>query len=291
MTDGTAPSPVPRKQRYQRWWVWALIGAAVVIGVAGRAASAGAEDWALVGSNFRVTGDSPIADDQHAPDVACDPAANQCLVVWRGWIGDFQIYGQLVSVDGSPVGSDFRISGEEAIGVPSQFPAVAYNSDVAEYLVVWSDERNNERYGRDVYGRRVSAEGAPVGDDFMVNSESGQAYDEWVARYEGDPDVAYNVAAGEFLVVWADERDYETSGVDIYGQRVAGSGTKVGTELMVSGKNSKTATLQTPAVACDPVSGECLVVWEDTRKKTRGSDVYGRHAFRRSAPGSATTSG
>ena len=141
MTDRTAPSPVPTKQWYQRWWVWALIGASVVIGVAGRAASAGAEDGALVGSNFRVSDETATSPKTHT-DVASNPDATEYLVVWTdgrsGLLRGYDIYAQRLSGTGSLLGSNVRVSDEKATSNEIG-PAVVYNPDADEYLVVWVD--------------------------------------------------------------------------------------------------------------------------------------------------------
>ena len=54
------------------------------------------------------------------------------------------------------VGDDFRISGDPATAFDTE-PAVAWNPDQDEYLVVWEDYRNEAGSGSDIYGRRVAA--------------------------------------------------------------------------------------------------------------------------------------
>ncbi|MBC7250155.1 MAG: PKD domain-containing protein [Anaerolineae bacterium] len=137
-------------------------------------------------------------------------------------------------------------------------PAVAYNSEDDEWLVVWKDGRDGG--DKNLYGRRVRSDGTLAGDDFAIVTVSG---------LQGWPAVAYNPAAGEYLVVWQDAR---VSGEwHVYGQRVAADGTLVGSEIAIYAAPYYQLG---PAVTYQPATEEWLVVWHGQRPD--GIRVYGQ---------------
>lgn len=151
----------------------------------------------------------------------------------------------------SPAGD---ISAQHTIGDPIKVgegaqPALAYNSAQNEYLVVWAKEMY-ENTGA-VYGRRVSAQGALLGDPFIINEvEAGSGVE--------TPAVAYNRAANEYLVVWVKWQDMMEP--RIYGRRVAGDGTRLGASIFISQGPAGNAGLR-PDVACSTTSSRYLVAW------------------------------
>jgi hypothetical protein len=184
---------------------------------------AGSSSWAIygrlvsengetVGEEFRISGGD--ATGTHCPAVAYNPATDQFLVVWRdgreGSAGS--IYGRLVSSGGGVLGEDFSISQGQA---GQWFPAVAYDSAADLFLVVWQDFRKLDRRNGDIWARLVSAKGEVAGEDFRISGPGG-------SRLEEAPAVAYNPAAGQFLVVWNEKHRAVTRGWDIRGRRVAG---------------------------------------------------------------------
>jgi RHS repeat-associated protein len=116
-------------------------------------------------------------------------------------------------------------------------PVVAYNPVDREYFVVWQAYRNGQF---DIYARRVSSSGMPLGPTLAINTADGD---------QRDPAVAYG--NGEYLVAWTD-------GLRIVGQRVLPSGDLEGEAFVIgSSGNANDA----PAVDYNPVTGEFLVVW------------------------------
>jgi len=227
-------------------------------------------DGRPVGGDFRISGNN-ATNSELSPAVAYNPKANQYLVVWqdgRDATRDWDVYGRRVSADGKPVGGDFRVSGSEATS-DERRPAVAYNSVANQYLVVWQDGRSYATRGYDIFGRRVSADGKPVGGDFRVSGSKA-------ASDEGSPAVAHNPKANQYLVVWQDRRNEGTRGSDIYGRRVSAKGEPVGGDFRVSGRNA-TVGEYSPTVAHDAKADQFLVVWADERSwAARGSDIFGR---------------
>lgn len=220
---------------------------------------------ALVGSAFRISGPGGSGTET-MPAVVW--SGTESLVVWvddrnyeeRG----ADIYGHRVADDGTRPGSDFRISGTNAVQHELE-PAVAWNG--TSYLVVWEDDRDYADRGVDVRGRRVTAAGEPQGRDFRVSSTTATADD-------FHPGVASDGTG--YLVVWADWRLLPGRQTDIYGRLVSAAGRPVGANFRVCGPGA-TGWDWTPAVDWDGLADQFLVVWQDERNwSDRGSDIYGR---------------
>jgi hypothetical protein len=131
-------------------------------------------------------------------------------------------------------------------------PKTAYNSQRQEYLVVWY----NDRAGcDDIRAQRVSRTGALVGGPFYIGA--GCTPDR---RY---PDVAYNSASDQYLVVW--EQYDSSSGYSIRAKRVSGTGQVLdANELVIQSYGLGTNTPVKPAVAYASTSDRYLVVWSET---------------------------
>ena len=222
------------------------------------------------GSNFRVSDEKAIGTDIN-PAVGYSSNAGEYLIVWEddrneGTRGS-DVFGQRVSTSGDPVGFNFRVSGKNATGNDTN-PALGYDPDDGEYLVVWRDGRESAIGGADIFAQRVSPSGSRVGFNFRVSGKNATGSDR-------DPAVAYDPDDAEYLVVWLDAREYSTRDTDIFAQRVSPSGSRVGFNFRVSGKNA-TWIVQNVAVAYSSDAGEYLVVWGDGRKKTRDMDIFGQ---------------
>jgi hypothetical protein len=107
-------------------------------------------------SDFRISDMGPDGDLRYAavyPAVTYNATDNEYLVVWKGGdsccaVNEFEIFGQRIAADGTEIGpNDLRISFMGAEGSTSymaDWPAVAWDSAVNRYLVVWSgDERSS----------------------------------------------------------------------------------------------------------------------------------------------------
>jgi hypothetical protein len=210
--------------------------------------------------------------DQLAPDVAHNSVNNRYLVVWQDHVApaggeaaavssslEFDIYGQQMGSDGSPVGSQIAISTWQYDQVK---PRLAYGAAGNEFLVVWEDHHWGWGEARDIYGQRVRANGTLAGGNFAISWEG--------ANLRLNPDVAYNAAAGEYLAAW--EYEFSPDDHDVYRRRVGSDGSLPDDEAVVSRLGSHEGS---PALSS---GGEWsyLVVWEDGRNQaTQGLDIYG----------------
>jgi hypothetical protein len=178
----------------------------------------------------------------------------------------------------SPVlGPDFLISGANT--TPSEDNSiVAWNQTANEYLVVWEDDRNLSTRGWDIYGRRVRANGIPVGTDFRISGPNATGG-------EHDPAVVWNQTANEYLVVWGDDRTPTRR--CIYGQRVSAAGVGIGSDFLISGPDASGNPAvggweNSPAVAWNQTANEYLV--DDRDWSTRGWDLFGRRVRANGTP-------
>ncbi|MBI3851780.1 MAG: cadherin-like domain-containing protein [Verrucomicrobia bacterium] len=203
---------------------------------------------------------SRAINTQSAPAVAANGSGY--LVVWqdaRNGEANTEIFGARLTPSGALIETNglviSSIVNNEAV------PAVAFNG--TNYLVVWTDSRNwtNKLFNLDIYGARVSNAGT-------VFDPNGIA----ICRATADqaaPAVATD--GSNFLVVWQDLRNQSTTATDVYGARVTGTGALMETNGIAISRAANNQT--SPSVAASR-SG-FLVVWQDMRNASIGSDIYG----------------
>jgi hypothetical protein len=156
------------------------------------------------------------SDDLQAerPATAFDSASNEFLVAWGGELsGTFgtlgQVFGRRVGAGGAPIGGQFRISQQESQG-DADAPAVAADPRSGEYLVAWAAFHSNGE--QEIHSQRLTAGGAEVGTNDAQVSDQGPAGD---PSFSADAAaVAFNPAAGGFLVAWRGTRSFDTQAVD-----------------------------------------------------------------------------
>ncbi len=111
--------------------------------------------------------------------------------------------------------------------------------------MVWHQQTEYGNY--DIYGQRASAVGELTGGPITISSASA---DQML------PQLAYNEAEDEFLVVWQDERTDR----DIYGQRVGASGALVEGNFAIA--ELGTYYRGSPQVAFQSHAVDFMVTWQ-----------------------------
>ena len=170
-------------------------------------------------------------------DVAFDSKNNVYLVV-----SSFgTVRGRYVSADGVPLGAEFVI---QSSGHYTHFPRVAYSPDAAggagAFLVTW--HASVSLAGTDVLSRIVSYTAGLGTESLLMPADS---------RWETGAAVAYSTVSKEFLVVW------QTYLADLRGVRVANTGVPIGTvPIALTGDGERD-----PNVAYNPATNEFLVVY------------------------------
>jgi len=261
------------------WIALLLVGSAASV-ASGQTGSAGSA-WIVteVGANdFRIS--SAGADGNQDYDtwesaVAYSPVADQYLIVWESdepsfglTKNEFEIVGQRVEAgSGALVGAELRISDVGPDGAPqydAYDPAIAYNALNNEFLVVWYANDGGSEF--EVYGQRLSADGAPLGtNDFRISRVGPDGN----AAYEvSDVAVAYNSINNEYLVIWVGDDDVSPlvdDEVEVFGQRLSGNGGALGADdFRISDMGPDgviTASALDPSVVYNPDTNEYLVAW------------------------------
>ncbi len=221
-------------------------------------------DGTALNTNFKVN-DNNDNSWQAEPSIAVDHSGN-FIIVWRDERnGSYDIYAQRFTADGATIEANFKVNDNKG-NSDQQMPSIAAN-DSGKFVIVWQDSRNKNT---DIYGQRFTADGMLLGENFKINKDLNTAR-------QSEPALAVD-AAGNFIVVWKDERNNKNE--DIYLQRYASDGSPLGNNLKVN-DDSVGAIQRDPAVAFDG-SGNFVVAWEDFRSGY--PDIY---AQRFSADGTA----
>lgn len=214
---------------------------------------------------FAVTAGAPNSRAQ--PSVAYDPVNDRYLVVWIydvfGNGTDWDIHGRFIPWNGPD-----NALGEFVIcdwGSSQWNPDVVYAAAQKEFFVVWTNTPASvPAY---ISGRRIFANGGfPDNKGFTIASHPSQQ--------RVNPDVTYNLARNEYLVVYDDV-------FDIFGARVSGTGVLLaGGEFGIAGWPDQ--EYQPAAAACADVD-QYLVLWQSKTAADK-HEIYGRFLTGAGAP-------
>ena len=228
-----------------------------------------------IGEQSRISQMGPDGNasfDAFDPHVAYNPTTNQSFVVWEGdnlGTGEDEIHGRMVDAAGHAIGLQMTLSDMGPPGnaaFDAEDPAVVYNSQANEFLVVWNgDDVTDEEY--EIFGQRVNAGGAQVGTNDLRISQMGVDGDAGFDAF--DPQVAYNPRRNQYMVVWEGEDGppaFAAGEREIFGQRVNAAGAQIGTnDFRISdmGTNGDAARdAFDPYIAYNSITNEYLAVWE-----------------------------
>jgi uncharacterized repeat protein (TIGR01451 family) len=220
----------------------------------------GSESWEAVFTVYSG-GDS----DSTLPDVAANDSGG-FLVVWEQAVtelfGNSDLYAQRVTIEdisGSTI--ELNQTGTQVA------PAVTYNADDDQYLVVWQDYEDD--YGGSnydaIWGQRfygTAAGGTTIGSAF--NIEGSDSADSAV------PAVTYHSAlTGTYLVAW--KQTVSGGALDIQARRVLTDGTTSGVVFTVVEESSDQADV---ALGFGPQGTATFAAWTDGR--AGDNDIHGR---------------
>ncbi len=209
------------------------------------------EDGLRIGANFRVNEGSWL---QYHPSCAADSEGN-FVVSWQDGRGtSWDIYARRFDRNGNPLGSDFLVNDDNTTSFQGD-PEVAVRAD-GSFIIVWSDERQGNS---DVYGQRYSANGVPIGGNFLVN--------EVISGNQSAPGIAID-PSGKFFVSYTDDRE---GSPDIYLVQFDQMGNRIGTIKVNDDSGNNSQGMSSLTIVGD---GNIWVVWEDCREGNQ--DVYGQ---------------
>jgi hypothetical protein len=193
----------------------------------------------------------------YLPDVAYSSAQDEYLIVYTYQFSasDYDIWARRVKWDGSWMSAEIAIDTNPD---KQWYPAVAYNSQNHEYLVVY------ENYWagglRDIAAQRVRAS-----DGVLLSWRNIATAPGTVRRL---PDVAYNAARNEYLIAYTYQ--YQPTDGDIYGKVASFNLGTLGSEIHIVDN-----TYDQDGVALAASPNEYLAVWVDGPSSTHRT-IYGR---------------
>jgi hypothetical protein len=169
------------------------------------------------------------------------------------------IRAKRINWNGSFISSEFDITTDTT---PQQYyPAVAYNSQNDEYLVVYQNNWGSNT--QDIAAQRVQASNGSL--------LSWRSIATGASEIRQHPDVAYNDARNEYLITYRYLPNVMSDNGDILGKTTSHDMASLSSEISIC----STGTDQTfAAVGAGP--DEYLVVWSDGVFPTSNYDTYGR---------------
>jgi len=136
--------------------------------------------------------------------------------------------------------------------------------DNGNFAVLWDDNSsqpdNPDSDGSAVRARLFDADGAPLGDEFLVNQTT--------ADFQLNPDAA-QVPGGGFVVAWGDT-GVEADGTAVQARVFGPDGAPQGDELLIS----DTTGVSDPAVSVAALAGGTfMVTWSDSSQSGRDTSL------------------
>jgi hypothetical protein len=193
--------------------------------------------------------------DQYSPVLAFD--SENYLMVWEDASGaDINIYGSRVDTSGTALDpSGIAISTESEW---QYYPALAFADTT--FLVAWVDERS--AIVQEIYGARITTQGLVL-DPTGILIATSLPFDTIV---HASPSVAF--AGTDWFCVYQ-KNDNDGSDPNIYGRRVATTGTIIDSVLISNAANTQSR----PRITFDGTN--YLAIWQDTRPGSDYKEVYG----------------
>ena len=207
---------------------------------------------------FSIT-TAALPNSKAQPSVSYDPANDRYLVAFTydfdGTGSDWDLYGRFIPWDGPSASlTEFPIC---AWTTHQWNPKVAYAWTQQEFLVVWANEYQAGSPPMYISGRRVKASDGSfpggTGSDFTISDGT---------QNRVNPDVAYNLARNEYLVVY-------DNALDVFATRFTGSAASLaGGEFAIAAWPGA-ETL--PSVDACRETDQYLVAWQNDQP-----DIYTR---------------
>ncbi len=159
-----------------------------------------------------------------------------------------EVSSQPVLVGDTGLGPEYQISTAVYPDLDRYKPAVAYNSQRNEFLVVWHYHDASHYW---IEGRIVKSTGEPV----SVVGKILQA--DTVGVYQAA--VAYNATNNQYLIVWMKNSNGDGKTYDIWGNIFSADLVAQMTAFQIA--SYQNVTFWTPRVAWNSVGNEYMVVW------------------------------
>ena len=216
-----------------------------------------------VGPEFQIN--TYTSGVQSYPAVAYANFGGVFVVVWQSFLQDgsgYGIYGQRYASSGTPLGPEFRVNSFTTGNQHSPAVAAETTGDGA-FAVVWTGE-NQDGSGDGIFGQRYSSSGAPLGDEFRVNS--------YTTNDQVSPRMSPGGQGGISTVVWMSDGQ-DGSGWGIFGRALFLNEGFLGQEFQV---NSYTTGSQSFPAAAAAGPGYRVIVWQSDAQDGSGTGIYGQ---------------
>jgi hypothetical protein len=168
--------------------------------------------------------------------------------------GETDLYAQLYDIDGSEIGSNFKVN-EGRVNADQYFPSIAMD-DSGSFVIAWIGAHNN---GSVIYAQRYASDGSATGANFKVNDhqdkENQYSYGQTISMDN----------TGNFIIAWEDERS--GYGEHIYAQRYTKEGSTIGNNFKVGDENGWGTSVS--SVSMD-ANGYFIIAWINNI----GSNIY-----------------
>ncbi len=176
---------------------------------------------------------------------------------------------RLFDVAGTPIGEDFQVN---TYTTQRQYGAKLAMDAAGDFVVVWESRGSagSDTSFSSVQARRFNSSGAPLGDDFQVNT--------YTPDYQSSPSLAMD-EDGSFIVLWY---RFGNTFVDLYGQRFDSGGGPLGQEFLV---NDFTTGFQTRSAVAMDGQGGFVVAWQSFVSAGTDDSNYSIQALRFDASG------
>ncbi|MBS3778555.1 MAG: hypothetical protein KGY50_04615, partial [Candidatus Thermoplasmatota archaeon] len=215
----------------------------------------GTSNYNLYGKFFDINGDQVGSEKMIAsgPNSQCEPwitfdnINNHYMIVWEDGIdpelGPFEVWGQLFTMNGDPLGDATRISSQASSVIDYNFPCVAFCDLTERFLITWQEDNisNSEWYGH-IWGKLLDENGNTVVDTFKIAHGAFER-----------TNVVPHLSSSFFVV-------YDGGG-DIWGKLVSSEGEVNPYVLQLSDSESDPADWAN----IDSSGDHIFVSWEDTR--------------------------
>lgn len=273
-----------RGRRRARPWLATSVATAAVLGLASGWSVDATAQARTVERTIQVSttgADGDANRDTVDPFVAYNPHRGDYLIAWSadglGTDNETEIFAQRLGPTGSPRGRPIRVSvtGAEGDATRGTFsPAIAYDGRTREYLVTWRADAlaTDEKF--EVFGQRLSATGALVGNNFRISTTGA---DGDASRDAFPPSVASNARSGEYLVVWSADPLVADEDFEIVAQRVGPRGALLGPAVRVSvtgPEGDATRSARQAGVVYNPRTNEYLVTWVSDHLNDDENEIF-----------------
>ncbi len=200
-------------------------------------------------SNHNLTTERPDTLKEN-PDIDLSSWGGGVLV-WADYRNrNWDIYGQLISSSGTPIGTNFKVNDD--VGSSQQHaPRISISSE-GWFVVTWYDNRLGND---DIFAQRFDSSGRKLGVNARVNSDN-------TATRQAFPDVAAD-GSGHFTVVWVDWRNGTyPANPDIFARRFDRQMQPLTADKRVNADGTARAQRE-PAIAADRM-GNVAIIWSDS---------------------------